>query len=150
MRRKLRKHLGMQQCLELDKSPNRDNQACYQKSILIQPILLHGFSQELESKGPRTEKVVIYCKGIAECSLLYSDVFRLTLGKSARHPVGAKDVSANRVVDRYHSETPEDVKLHIMNSLKEPLSVLRIVIATSALGLGVGRPCCQLWATKKH
>lgn len=128
----------MQQCVELVKSPGRDNIRLATQKVFSDPASTFAWlCGELERKGPNTEKVVIYCKSISECSLLYSDVFRLTLGKKARHPVGAKDVSANRLVDMYHSATPEDVKIHIINSLNDPLSVLRVVIATSALGMGV-------------
>ena len=138
MRQKLRNNLGMQQCIELVKSPSRDNIRLATKKVSSDPAITFGWlCGELESKGPRTEKVVLYCKSIAECSMLYSDVFKLTLGKRAYYLVGAKDVSANRLVDMYHSATPEDVKLHIMNSLKDPMSLLRVVIATSALGMGV-------------
>uniref|UniRef100_A0A8C5AGZ1 DNA 3'-5' helicase n=1 Tax=Gadus morhua TaxID=8049 RepID=A0A8C5AGZ1_GADMO len=113
MRQKLRNNLGMQQCIELVKSPSRDNIRLATKKVSSDPSITFAWlCGELESKGPRTEKVVIYCKS-------------------------AKDVSANRLVDMYHSATPEDVKLHIMNSLKDPMSLLRVVSATSALGMGV-------------
>ena len=43
----------------------------------------------------------------------------------------------NRVVEMMHSETPDDVKRHVIQSLGDEKSVLRVVIATSTLGMGV-------------
>ena len=90
--------------------------------------------RELESKGPHTVETVIYCKSLVDSARL--DVFKV-LGDKSVYPVGAADISKNRLVDMYHSETDSKIKQHITNFLNDPSSVLRIVIATSALGMAV-------------
>ena len=92
--------------------------------------------RELELRGTSTEKVLIFCNIVDHCGVLYR-VFKEALGSKFRHPAGAEDIPGNRLVDMFHSETNEDVKADICRSLKDPSSTLRVIIASSALGMGV-------------
>ena len=134
----IKKELGMQGCLEVVKSPDRTNiRLAVKKVSTNQCETFAWLCQELKSKGPNTEKVVIYCKSIDYCGLLYWDVFKLLLGDNSVFPAGSVDIPKNRLVDMYHSESSDQIKEQILNSMNDPLSVLRVVIATSALGMGV-------------
>lgn len=137
-RLELIKHMGLRGCVEIAVCPDRPNIRLASKKVSSDAAKTFAWlCEELKVKGPSTDKVVIYCKTIPDCSLLYADVFKPSLGRNFCHPLGASDVSSNRLVDMYHSATPDDVKKDISNSLKDPASTLRVVIATSALGMGV-------------
>ena len=64
-------------------------------------------------------------------------MFKLLLQEKSVFPAGSDDVAKNRLVDMFHSEHSDKIKQQIINSLSDPSSVLRVVIATSALGMGV-------------
>ena len=53
------------------------------------------------------------------------------------HPSGAPNILCFRLVDTYTSLTAPDVKEHIELSMKESDSVLRVLICTSAFGMGI-------------
>ena len=129
--------MGMQDCIELKVSPDRPNIRLASKKVSSDSSNTFSWlCEELKTKGPTTDKVMVYCNTISECTQLYLD-FKAVLGKSFCYPQGANDVCYNRLVDMYHSATDDDVKEHITNSLKNPESTLRVAIATSALGMGV-------------
>lgn len=77
--------------------------------------------QELQEKFPR---VIIYCTSINDaakvCNYLIEEV-----------------PSSVRNIELYHSETEDLKKEYIVNELKDFNSSLRILISTSALGMGI-------------
>lgn len=73
-------------------------------------------------------KTIIYCRSLKDCGEMYS-LF--------------DEVAANSqvpVVTMYHSKTPEQIKQRVLSSLLDENGDCRIVIATSALGMGVNIP----------
>ena len=74
-----------------------------------------------ESYFPRT---ILYCKSIKDASSIYSYL-------NCEIPESASKI------EMFHSETPDFNKNFILDSLKQPDSSLQLVIATSALGMGV-------------
>ncbi len=137
-RKKTLKHLGQQKCLEVVRSPDRSNIRLAVKKVSSDATNTFSWLvNELIVKGPQTARTVIYCKSISDCSMLFHDVFLASLGQRSVHPPGASNVSSNRVVDMFHSMTSDSVKNHIIQTLRDPQPVLRVVLATSALGMGV-------------
>ena len=79
--------------------------------------------------SPVTEipKTIIYCRSLKDCGELYS-----LFDEAAAN-------SEVPVVTMFHSKTPEQIKQKVLSLLEENGNC-RIVIATSALGMGVNIP----------
>ena len=60
-----------------------------------------------------------------------------SLGAKAYHQPYATKSSESRMVATYHSGTSPSIQEIVLASLKDPSGKVRIVIATSALGMGV-------------
>ena len=67
------------------------------------------------------------------CSDLYAH-FLYTLGGNGYYPEGAPAISDNRLFVMFHSNTPEHV---VLQSMVTSDGVVRVVFATTALGMGV-------------
>ena len=70
------------------------------------------------------------------CADLYS-YFLMVFGNNAYFPAGAEKIIANRLFGMFHSHTTEHNKEVLLNNLTMPDGTIRIVFATSALGMGV-------------
>lgn len=82
--------------------------------------LIEGLS-ELKEKFPRT---IIYCTSIKDVSEIYSYV--------------TKELPfTSTLLEMFHSETPQTKKQRILESLTNITGEIKIVIATSALGMGL-------------
>ena len=70
------------------------------------------------------------------CADLY-EYFLLSLGEQSYHPIGAIPISDNQLFGMFHSNTTPHNKDVIMKSMQKEDGVVRIVLATIALGMGV-------------
>ena len=70
------------------------------------------------------------------CASLYAP-FLHVLQDASYYPSDAEHISDNRLFVMFHSCTDEHNKRVVMSSLRESDSVLRVVFATMALGMGV-------------
>ena len=78
----------------------------------------------------------MYVTSLNTCADLYAH-FHWELGSSSYYPEGAPQVPANRLFGMFHSDTPQHNKDFILRSLKEPGGVVRVVLCTVSLGMGV-------------
>ena len=90
---------------------------------------------EDRSSYPRT---LIYCRSYTDCSSIYLSLKNF-LGKHTTEPAGAPDIPGFRLVDMYMSCTEVVIKDKI-EQLFMMDSPLRVVIATTAFGLGIDCP----------
>ena len=90
----------------------------------------------LREKLVDTPRVIVYCQSLNTCSDLFAH-FLYSLGPSSYYPPGAAELSENRLFGMYHSCTPQHNKDIILHSLRDPKGVIRVVIATVALGMGI-------------
>lgn len=109
-------------CLEIRISPNRPNIKLVVKKIpntveMAFPWIVESL---LEKTFPKT---ILYCTSIKDVSKIYTYIINETLEE-------------DKVV-MFHSETSQEKKDEILSSLKEINSNLKLIIATSALGMGV-------------
>ena len=79
---------------------------------------------------PRT---IIYCRSLKDCGEIYT-LFDEVKGGSSNCDTSIP------VVAMYHSKTPDNIKELVLSSLLEVDGKCRVVIATSALGMGVNIP----------
>lgn len=83
--------------------------------------------QELKELFPKT---IIYCNSINETSKLYSYIV-------------TELPHCSKFVEMFHSETSKINKDKIISDLQNENGVLRIIISTSALGMGVDVKACN-------
>ena len=92
----------------------------------------------LESEGTKTGRTIIYCRKIDYCAKLCSFFKHELKEKSARvFPHDAPDISKYHTVDMYIGETEPAIRDNLLTGLHLNGSPIRVVIATSAFGMGV-------------
>ena len=72
------------------------------------------------------EKTIIFCQSLKACGDIYDTFLHFVTCKSK--------------VAMYHSKTPQDIKDNVLSDLMSPNGNIYLVIATSALGMGVNIP----------
>lgn len=92
--------------------------------------------QSLQKHLVQSPKVIIYCQSLNMCADLYSH-FVMMLGDDSYYPAGAEKLLANRLFGMFHSRTTEHNKQVLLDSLTMLDGTVRVVFATSALGMGV-------------
>ena len=97
--------------------------------------------QKLKMERLNMGRTIIYCQKQETCARLYL-LFRLALKGEFTVPVGYPDLPQFRMVDMFTSGTHTSVKESIVTSFTKPSSesVLRVLIATVAFGMGVNPP----------
>ena len=132
--------------------PQRCNITYYVRPL--QPI--SDFGRELSDSLShlRTEfpKSLVFCRKYQDCSELYLTL-RTTLGANFTDPPGYPDLHSFHLVEMYTRAATTDMKENILSSFTQTASKLRLVIATTAFGMGIdspdirqvihsGPPCC--------
>ena len=126
----------MVDCVFICVSPDRPN-ICYEvfRSSCISSDL-SWVLQSLKRDRHKAERIIVYCRTLDTCALLYS-YFLNELGTIAYHPPGAEELCCNRVIAMYHACTPQSNKDTVLKSLQNQEGVVRVVFATIALGMGI-------------
>lgn len=134
------KTLGMYKPAIISEPPNRANI----KFTVINNVgtLEESFSplvKEIRDRRTKMERVIIYCRTYDTCSMVYLYI-KSSLGPESTDPIGTVDLSRFRLVDMFCACTTSTVKDSILESFRNSESVLRVVIATIAFGLGLDCP----------
>ena len=97
--------------------------------------------QKLKMERFNLGRTIIYCQKQETCARLYL-LFWLALNREFTEPVGYPDLLRFWMVDMFASGTHPSVKESIISSLTKPSSesVIRMLIATVAFGMGVNPP----------
>lgn len=91
--------------------------------------------QVIKSKGKHSERCIIYCQTVNQCSTLFS-LFSVCLGSK----IYLNEQNPNpkeRLVEMMHARTPENVKETVLTSMATYDGHLRVLICTIAFGMGV-------------
>ena len=78
----------------------------------------------------------MYCRSLNTCADLYAH-FHFRLGGCSYYPAGADHISDNRLFGMFYSCTTEHNKEVILKSLTQSGGTIRVVFATTAVGMGV-------------
>ncbi len=90
--------------------------------------------EEVKQNKVNTTKTLIFCQTRKQCFLLYH-VFNVNLGQN----MYCDDELApeRRYIEMFHAGTPKSVKSHVVNEMGNANSHLRVLIYTSAFGMGI-------------
>ena len=128
--------LEMGNCVHISASPDRPNMFYEVRNRTDIDSDMSGLVRTLGEKLVDTPRVIVYCQSLDTCSDLFA-YFLYVLGTKSYYPAGAEELSENRLFGMYHSCTPQHNKDVILQSLRKPDGVVRIVFATVALGMGI-------------
>ena len=130
------KRLGMRSPVVISVSPCRLNVKYVVSAFKSIEDNFLPVLDKVKSEFTQMGRVIIYCQRIQDCATLYS-FFKENLGPYFLSPTDAPDLSCYRVVDMFTSITDPLVKTQIVKSFTTPSSPLRIVIGTTAFGMGI-------------
>ena len=123
--------------IEIVISPNRKNvKLCVQKVTNDIPKTFSWLAEEVKTRGITCPRTLIYVKDYQRCGEIFN-FFMHTLGDKSYWPNSSRKKSTNRIIAMYHSGTASKIQEHVLSSLKDLEGSVRIVIATTALGMGV-------------
>ncbi len=135
LRRDIARIIGMRNELIVSRPPVKSNvmYTVVQTSSVEETFSL--ISKRLHQEQQACPRMIVYCTNYRDCANIYL-YFKNCLGNSFTEPSDAPDLPRFRLVDMYMSCTEEIVKESIVN-LFTSNSILRVVIATVAFGMGV-------------
>ena len=117
-------------------SPNRKNvKFCVQKVTNDIPKYL-CLAEEVKTRGITCPRTLIYVKDYQRCGEIFN-FFMHTLGDKSYWPNSLRSKFTNRIIVMYNSGTASKIQEHVLSSLTDPEGSMRIVIATTALDMGV-------------
>ena len=136
MRKEVIVKLDMKGSKYVFRSPNKPNiKYSVFRRTTIEDDLGH-ILEDVRVNGIKANRVIIYCRSLNMCSSLYAH-FLYELKHASYYPPGAEEISDNRLFGMFHSNTPEHNKEVILNSMTKEDGIVRVVFATTALGMGV-------------
>lgn len=136
-RKKIMTLLSFNHGIEIVVSPNRKNvRLCVQKVKNDIPKTFSWLAEEVKTRGITCSRTLIYVKDYQRCGEIFT-FFMHALGDKCYWPNSSRKKSTNRIIAMYHSGTASKIQEHVLSSLKDPEGSVRIVIATTALGMGV-------------
>ena len=132
--------LGLKDCVEIIGNPDRHNITYYKQQRIGDDIdflteLFSAMSQQLLKEKINFPLTVIYLP-LKWCGFAYK-LFDSVLGNDQYYPEGSLSVPQNRLFGQFHSPQTSEMKDEILKQLCSEVSVIRVVFATVALGMGV-------------
>ena len=132
-------HLAMHNPVTIGLSSNRPN-----IRYVVQPAKgLHELSSmladELVQERTKTPKTVVFCRTLSDCADLFSSI-KAKLGPKMTEPPGLPNIIELRLITLFTSATTSETREEVLAVFHEKNSILRLIIASSAFGLGVDIP----------
>nr|XP_019928600.2 ATP-dependent DNA helicase Q-like 3 [Crassostrea gigas] len=126
-RRKLRKKLALVNFHEIVESPDRENIKLFVEKIKVNEKLRVTFSWLIDmvmDQGGECPRHIIFCPSIKLCADVYF-AFKVSLNECINY------------IEMFHSCTTDQVKDAIREDMEKTDGHIRVLIATSAAGMGV-------------
>ena len=95
-------------------------------------------SDMVKVEGINTPKTIIFCTSMSDVAKVVSNLF-VMLGDFL-YESGKSHHPSNRLVGIYHAHSFPKYKDRVLTSFKSSTGTIRVIIATSALGMGVNFP----------
>lgn len=99
-------------------------------------------AKNLLKHGNKADKMIIYCRRHLEVACIYEHCQKV-LGEAFTFPAGQPNVAKYRLLDMYTRCTSVSMKAKIVEGFVNPESTLRVVVATSAFGMGLDCSCVR-------
>ncbi|KAK3098480.1 hypothetical protein FSP39_019865 [Pinctada imbricata] len=129
-RTELQRKFCMVDCLEIIQNPDRHNiklfLQCVKCSMPLDDIF-YFLIVLLREKKELSDRFLIFCPTIRTCSKLFT-MFRINF---------KNNMKLIDYIEMYHSKTPDDVKEYVRDDMSKVNGKIRVLIATSAAGMGV-------------
>ena len=106
---------------------------------IVKPTLEENIASELVFHRTNMPKTVIFCQTLRECAEVFS-LIKAKLGRNITEPPGLANILELRLLTLFTGVTTSELREAILNEFCKIGSVLRVVIASSAFGLGVNIP----------
>lgn len=119
--------------------PNRSNIKFSVNPYIKQCELVDILCRDIKQNSINTEKTVVFCPRLEHTATLYLSL-RHSLGAQFTHPQGVKDTQNTRLVDMYTRACHPEFQQALLDKFVKPESIIRVVIATSAFGMGIDCP----------
>ena len=100
---------------------------------------LSTLARELIVAHPSMPQTVIFCCTLCECANMYT-AFKQKLGPNITKPPGLPSILQLRIVTLFTGASTSQLRKEILDEFRKQDSVLRLVIASSAFGLGIDIP----------
>lgn len=151
LREDVMKLLGMKSAVVVAVNPDKANIKYEVAPFISMNKTFGALANQLAEKQISIGRAIILCQHLEDCPKLYR-FFRNSLGDKFLYPPGSPDICKNRIVEMFHSCTESCIKDEIIKSFSSESSPLRVVIATTAFGMGIDVPnirtiihfgCCQ-------
>eukprot|EP00794_Sanderia_malayensis_P008376 gene8376-9275_t len=97
-------------------------------------VVFSELINELVTKGKKTKRRIIFCQSRNQTALIWK-MFELKLGKAFY--ADDSDDPRCRIVEMFHAGTPSSVKEHVLDEIGSGDSCLRVLVVTTAFGMGV-------------
>ncbi|CAB4035489.1 Hypothetical predicted protein [Paramuricea clavata] len=142
----IKESLNLKKPVEITANPDRPN-IFYEKIIRkgndleFFQELLHNIATVLLKKKLDYPLTILYLP-LKWCGYAFKYLAK-HLGKEQYYPLDAEAIPENRLFAQFHSPQTNAMKNQILTELSSPLSKLRVVFATVALGMGIDIPCIR-------
>jgi bloom syndrome protein len=120
-------------------SPNRSNIFYTVKEMPKLDEFCEDVANHLKVKLLEYPKTVIFCRRYSDCIQMYHTL-HLKLWENFTYPPKYPNMSDFRLVDMYTRASKIDMKEKVLSALCSSTGVLRVVIATTAFGMGIDCP----------
>ena len=94
---------------------------------------------EIMLKRAQTPKTVIFCRSLQNCDNMFAMMKRI-LGKNMTEPPGIEAGLQVRLIDVFTSVSTTEMREMVLKTFKNHDTKLRLLIATTAFGLGIDCP----------
>lgn len=131
--------LSMKSPAVIGLSPEKDNITFNLNPAPTLYEFCSSLAKELRSQRNATPKTVVFCRSLKKCVDIYDNISR-QLGKDITEPPGIPNVLPFRLMDLFTAASTADMREEILQEFCKPDTYLRLVIATTAFGLGVDCP----------
>ena len=118
-------------------SPSKPNITYIVKEFVSIPDCFTKYCEIVKREKVDMGRMLIYCRTLKECCEVRDFFYRYIQNDRLYPPDVPVDLSPYRLVDMYTSITDPVVKKNIVDSFTTTDSVLRVVICSTAFGMGV-------------
>lgn len=145
-RKGIMESLGLKNCKQVIGNPDRQNifyQKCFRHGEDIESIqnILNAIAIKLMKSQINYPLTVIYIP-LKWCGFAYK-LFEFVLGKNQYYPEGSPEIPENRLFAQFHASQTKQMKEQILQQICSARSIVRVVFATVAMGMGVDVPAIR-------